>query len=72
MIGGSRDVRRACRGLLEPVWTSLAGFSGLCKNGGALRLVPGFYKRRRMNTSVHKNRGNVVTFESNVVTLLRD
>ena len=37
-MGGSRDVRRACVGLLESVGTSLAGFSRLCKNGGGLGL----------------------------------
>ena len=70
-MGGSRDVHRAGEDLLEPFGTSLARFSGLCKNGGVLKLVPGFYKRRRMNTYVHKNRGNVATFRSNVATFLR-
>ena len=49
MNGGSRDNRRAYEGLLEPVRTSLAGFSGLCKNECAL----GLFKEtrgRRMNT----------------------
>ena len=30
-----------------------------------------FYERRRMNTSIHKNRGNVATFGSNVTMFLR-
>ena len=70
-MGGSRDVRRACGGLLEPVGTSLTVFSRLCKNGGALGLVPGFYKQRIMNTFVHKNRGNIPTFGFNVATFPR-
>ena len=68
-MGGSRDFRRACGGLLKPVGTSLAVFSRLCKNGGALGLVPGFYERRRMNTYVHKNRGNVAMLGAKVATL---
>ena len=70
-MGGSRDVRRACEGLVEPVGTSLAVVSGLCKNGGALGLVLGFYERRRMNTSDHKNRGKVTTFGAIVAMFLR-
>ena len=38
MMGGFRDVRRACVGLLESVRISLDGFFGLCKNGGGLGL----------------------------------
>ena len=43
-MGRSRDIRRACGGLLEPVGTSLDVFSGLYKNGGALGHVPRFVK----------------------------
>ena len=43
-MGGSRDTRRACGGLLEPVGTSLDVFYGLYKSGGTLGHVPRFVK----------------------------
>ena len=46
MIGGSRDVHRACGGFLGPVGTSLAVFSGIYKNGGALGLFQGLRKKK--------------------------
>ena len=61
MNGGSRDGRRACGGLLEPVRTRFSGFFGLCKNGCALGLFQEV-RRRRMTLSVHKNRGTVAMF----------
>ena len=43
-MGGSRDVLRACGGLLELVGTSLAGFFGLFKNWCALGLFSRKYE----------------------------
>ena len=68
MNGGSTDGRRAWWGFLKPVGTSLAGFSRLSKNRGALGIVPRFYERRRTNTSAHKNEGNIATFRFNITT----
>ena len=49
MNGGSRDSRRACGDLLEPVGTSFAGFSGLCKKVCS-RAFAGITKKKRINT----------------------
>ena len=43
-MGGSRDVRRDCGGLLELVGISLAGFSGLFKNWCVLGLFSRKYE----------------------------
>ena len=44
MIGGSRDVRRACGGFLGLVGTSLAMFSRYFQKRGCVRDFPGFTK----------------------------
>ena len=46
MIGGSRDVRRACGGFLGPVGISFVVFSRIFKNRGALRLFQGLRKKK--------------------------
>ena len=42
MIGGSRDVRRACGGFLGPVWTSVVVFSGYLQKRRCVRAFPRF------------------------------
>ena len=44
MIGGSRDVRRACGGFLGPVGTSLVVFSGYFQKRRRDKAFPRFTK----------------------------